>query len=128
VRLVFMWKCFVKWYILPPVSQVSSPTCDTCDQALSRPFVCLHCSFAGCWSEGHITNHLKETGHTFCSCFCHHSFRSADYSKSVHFRHRYKVWISLLFRVRGLCIWWYHWRVASLHRPIGWRAKYEISR
>lgn len=47
--------------------KVSSPTCDTCDQALSRPFVCLHCSFAGCWSEGHITNHLKETGHTFCT-------------------------------------------------------------
>lgn len=47
--------------------KVSSPTCDKCDQALSRPFVCLHCSFAGCWSEGHITNHLKETGHTFCT-------------------------------------------------------------
>ncbi|KIJ62909.1 hypothetical protein HYDPIDRAFT_93550 [Hydnomerulius pinastri MD-312] len=56
--------------------KVSTPTCDTCDLSLSRPFVCLSCPFAGCWSDGHITSHLKEAGHSFCvdtrsgSLFC----------------------------------------------------------
>ncbi|KAF8124813.1 hypothetical protein EV363DRAFT_1403077 [Boletus edulis] len=43
---------------------------------LSRPFVCLSCSFAGCWQSGHVINHLHETAHSFCvdtrsgSVFC----------------------------------------------------------
>ena len=47
--------------------QISSPSCGTCKIVLARPFACLHCSYTGCWSDGHISNHLAEKGHTFCS-------------------------------------------------------------
>ncbi|KAG1830548.1 hypothetical protein EV424DRAFT_1578450, partial [Suillus variegatus] len=82
--IVGKFKTVVAWHTrrthgsLHPAKRrkVSSPTCDTCNQTLSRPFVCLQCSYAGCWSGGHITDHLKETVHTFCvdaksgSVFC----------------------------------------------------------
>ncbi|KAJ7503328.1 hypothetical protein B0H11DRAFT_1975258 [Mycena galericulata] len=47
--------------------KVSAPTCGTCQLALHRPFVCLHCSYAGCWKNGHISTHLQESQHTFCA-------------------------------------------------------------
>ncbi|KAI0091235.1 cysteine proteinase [Irpex rosettiformis] len=56
--------------------RVSSPTCGTCGVTLSRPFVCLSCSYTGCWMEGHVYGHLRESGHGFCvdartgSIFC----------------------------------------------------------
>ncbi|KAH7928110.1 cysteine proteinase [Leucogyrophana mollusca] len=56
--------------------KISAPTCGTCEVSLSRPFACLRCSYAGCWSEGHISDHLKGAGHAFCvdtrsgSVFC----------------------------------------------------------
>lgn len=46
--------------------KVSSPTCGTCSVTLARPFVCLHCSYSGCWTKGHIRGHLRLTGHFFC--------------------------------------------------------------
>ncbi|KAF7297767.1 Ubiquitin carboxyl-terminal hydrolase [Mycena kentingensis (nom. inval.)] len=52
------------------------PSCGTCSAALYRPFVCLHCSFAGCWKSGHITAHLQQAQHSLCldprsgSLFC----------------------------------------------------------
>ena len=33
---------------------------------LVRPFVCLHCSYSGCWTKGHIRGHLRHTGHFLC--------------------------------------------------------------
>ncbi|KAJ7215547.1 hypothetical protein GGX14DRAFT_443055 [Mycena pura] len=47
--------------------KVPVPTCGTCSIALYRPFVCLHCSYAGCWKSGHICTHLQESQHTFCA-------------------------------------------------------------
>ncbi|KAI0368632.1 cysteine proteinase [Pilatotrama ljubarskyi] len=35
--------------------------------ALSRPYACLHCPTACCWSDGHIKQHLQDTGHDFCA-------------------------------------------------------------
>ena len=46
--------------------EVASPTCGTCSVTLARPFVCLHCSYSGCWTKGHIRGHLRHTGHFFC--------------------------------------------------------------
>ena len=45
--------------------QIAAPTCGTCDSALSRPLACLHCSYIGCWHDGHAIRHLKEAGHSF---------------------------------------------------------------
>ncbi|KAF9223270.1 cysteine proteinase [Gyrodon lividus] len=72
--LLSKYKTVVGWYARriqdtsPPAKRrkVSIPICDTCDLTLSRPFVCLSCHFAGCWSDGHIASHLKEAGHLFC--------------------------------------------------------------
>ncbi|KAF7354378.1 Ubiquitin carboxyl-terminal hydrolase [Mycena venus] len=47
--------------------KVSAPTCGTCKVALHRPFVCLHCSYAGCWHSSHVSTHLQESQHTFCA-------------------------------------------------------------
>ncbi|KAJ7471011.1 hypothetical protein FB451DRAFT_1472862 [Mycena latifolia] len=47
--------------------KLSVPTCGTCQLALHRPFVCLHCSYAGCWKNGHVSTHLQESQHTFCA-------------------------------------------------------------
>ncbi|KAJ8692497.1 hypothetical protein PTI98_009803 [Pleurotus ostreatus] len=47
--------------------KIAVPTCGTCELSLPRPFVCLHCSFTGCWFGGHITAHLAETGHLLCA-------------------------------------------------------------
>ncbi|KAJ7692121.1 hypothetical protein B0H17DRAFT_1061969 [Mycena rosella] len=41
--------------------KVSVPTCGTCQLALHRPFVCLHCAYAGCWKNGHVATHLQES-------------------------------------------------------------------
>ncbi|KAJ7881755.1 hypothetical protein B0H14DRAFT_2340180 [Mycena olivaceomarginata] len=62
--------------------KVSVPTCGTCQIALHRPFVCLHCPYAGCWKGGHVSAHLQESQHTFCAdvktgaifCFECHDF------------------------------------------------------
>jgi len=43
------------------------PTCGTCNLVLHRPFICLHCSFGGCWRGGHIVNHLRDLNHHFCA-------------------------------------------------------------
>ncbi|KAJ7620961.1 hypothetical protein FB45DRAFT_927988 [Roridomyces roridus] len=47
--------------------KISAPTCGTCEIALHRPFVCLHCSYAGCWKSGHVSAHLKQSRHQFCA-------------------------------------------------------------
>lgn len=62
----------------PPAKRrrIAVPSCDTCHRTLSRPFACLSCSFAGCWTGEHIASHLIESGHPFCvdtksgSLFC----------------------------------------------------------
>ncbi|KAF8344708.1 hypothetical protein F5887DRAFT_969390 [Amanita rubescens] len=46
--------------------KIAAPTCGTCDLSLFRPFVCLHCDYAGCWSDNHVVNHLREESHLFC--------------------------------------------------------------
>ncbi|KAK7013991.1 ubiquitin carboxyl-terminal hydrolase [Favolaschia claudopus] len=47
--------------------KVSIPFCSTCKVPLPRPFVCLHCSYAGCWRSGHVSEHLQESQHIFCA-------------------------------------------------------------
>ncbi|KIK70376.1 hypothetical protein GYMLUDRAFT_32380 [Collybiopsis luxurians FD-317 M1] len=47
--------------------KIAAPTCTKCNIALARPFVCLHCSFAGCWTGSHIVDHLKKDNHLFCA-------------------------------------------------------------
>ncbi|KAJ7728518.1 hypothetical protein B0H16DRAFT_1588885 [Mycena metata] len=47
--------------------KVGVPSCGTCQVALHRPFVCLHCSYAGCWRSGHVSTHLQESQHSFCA-------------------------------------------------------------
>ncbi|KAG9316072.1 hypothetical protein JVU11DRAFT_3740 [Chiua virens] len=83
-RVLDKYRAVVAWHArriqdtAPPAKRqkVSAPTCDTCNAPLSRPFVCLSCSYAGCWSSGHVTSHLHESGHSFCvdtrsgSVFC----------------------------------------------------------
>ncbi|KAG9093233.1 hypothetical protein FS749_014818 [Ceratobasidium sp. UAMH 11750] len=46
-------------------SKGSVVRCSECRTALARPFVCVECSTAGCLLDGHITNHLRFTGHSF---------------------------------------------------------------
>ncbi|KAF8628559.1 hypothetical protein AX15_003826 [Amanita polypyramis BW_CC] len=45
--------------------KIASPTCGTCGLSLFRPYACLHCDYAGCWSGGHMVTHLREEGHLF---------------------------------------------------------------
>ncbi|PCH42519.1 cysteine proteinase [Wolfiporia cocos MD-104 SS10] len=52
------------------------PTCGTCEQVLTRPFVCIQCRYTGCWQDGHVKQHLDDNQHGFCidvrsgSLFC----------------------------------------------------------
>ncbi|KAI5995829.1 hypothetical protein F5J12DRAFT_907170 [Pisolithus orientalis] len=80
------YKTVVAWYARkaqqavsqPPAKRrkMAAPSCDICHLALPRPFVCLSCSFAGCWAGEHITSHLADSRHPFCvdtksgSLFC----------------------------------------------------------
>ncbi|KAL4074742.1 hypothetical protein V8B97DRAFT_1868021 [Scleroderma yunnanense] len=80
------YKSVVAWYAqktqeavsTPPAKRrrVAAPSCDTCHRTLSRPFACLSCSFAGCWTGEHIATHLIKSRHPFCvdtksgSLFC----------------------------------------------------------
>ena len=63
-----MWSCISKRIKngVDGREKVASPTCGTCSVTLVRPFVCLHCSYSGCWTKGHIRSHLRHTGHLFC--------------------------------------------------------------
>ncbi|KAH9850308.1 cysteine proteinase [Lenzites betulinus] len=47
--------------------KITPPDCGLCGLALSRPYACLHCSVAACWTGGHIKQHLQDTGHDFCA-------------------------------------------------------------
>ncbi|KAI0044293.1 cysteine proteinase [Auriscalpium vulgare] len=47
--------------------KIASPVCGTCALVIARPFVCLHCSYAGCWKDEHVAEHLKEEEHLFCT-------------------------------------------------------------
>ena len=55
-----------KNYITTRDAQIASPTCGACGTTLSRPFVCLQCSYTACWMEEHIHDHLRDAGHSFC--------------------------------------------------------------
>ncbi|KAF8591122.1 cysteine proteinase [Ramaria rubella] len=77
-RAIISWKT-ARSYERTTVSKrrkLQSPACGICSSTLYRPFVCLHCTFAGCWQAGHVTKHLQEAGHGFCvdassgSLFC----------------------------------------------------------
>ncbi|VDC04805.1 unnamed protein product [Peniophora sp. CBMAI 1063] len=45
--------------------KLSAPECGTCRRTLARPFVCLQCSFAACWQDEHISEHLADEIHYF---------------------------------------------------------------
>ncbi|KZT02572.1 cysteine proteinase [Laetiporus sulphureus 93-53] len=47
--------------------KIGSLICSKCDLTLSRPFACLHCSFSGCWNNGHVKEHLQESVHNYCA-------------------------------------------------------------
>ncbi|KAF7296453.1 Ubiquitin carboxyl-terminal hydrolase [Mycena chlorophos] len=67
-RDVVSWETRRQQTIKNPTARrkVAVPTCGACNVALYRPFVCLHCSFAGCWKSGHITAHQRQEQHPFC--------------------------------------------------------------
>lgn len=48
-------------------AQMQLPSCGTCGLTLHRPFICLDCSYGGCWHGGHVLGHLKDLGHRFCA-------------------------------------------------------------
>lgn len=71
------FKTVVNWYFgrrntsdgRPPAKRrkIAVPSCDVCQVTLARPFVCLMCSYSGCFRGGtHIQIHLQEEGHGFC--------------------------------------------------------------
>ncbi|KAI0671661.1 cysteine proteinase [Trametes maxima] len=68
------YKIAVQWHarrshnVIHPSKRrkITPPECETCGLALSRPYVCLHCLSRGCWNDGHIKQHLQDTGHDFC--------------------------------------------------------------
>ncbi|EJD06815.1 cysteine proteinase [Fomitiporia mediterranea MF3/22] len=47
--------------------KLQTPTCGTCGLVLHRPFICLHCSYGGCWKDSHILAHMKDLNHQFCA-------------------------------------------------------------
>ncbi|KAI0033090.1 cysteine proteinase [Vararia minispora EC-137] len=49
----------------PKRRKLASPQCGLCKKTMARPFVCLQCSFAGCWKDEHFTEHLMDEGHGF---------------------------------------------------------------
>ncbi|THV06374.1 cysteine proteinase [Dendrothele bispora CBS 962.96] len=51
---------------LPKRRKVSNLTCGSCNTPLLRPFLCLYCSYSGCWEKGEMSSHLKDHDHTFC--------------------------------------------------------------
>ncbi|KAF5334866.1 hypothetical protein D9758_014272 [Tetrapyrgos nigripes] len=51
---------------LPKRRKLAALTCGTCKIPLHRPFLCLHCSYAGCWDGREISEHLKSHDHIFC--------------------------------------------------------------
>lgn len=73
--LVAKYKSVVSWNVHKMAAarnpakrrKLSAPQCGTCDMPLARPFACLHCSFIGCWSEGHTAAHLSAGRHSFAA-------------------------------------------------------------
>ncbi|KAI0058599.1 cysteine proteinase [Artomyces pyxidatus] len=73
-RLVKKFKSVVAWKAqnahdaIHPAKRrkISSPACGTCATTMPRPFTCLHCGYAGCWKDEHVTEHMKDEDHTFC--------------------------------------------------------------
>ncbi|EGN99482.1 hypothetical protein SERLA73DRAFT_168890 [Serpula lacrymans var. lacrymans S7.3] len=67
-KTVIAWNARRTQHVTHPAKRrkISAPACDTCQLALTRPFVCLHCSNTGCWSNSHIISHLRDANHTFC--------------------------------------------------------------
>jgi len=67
-KTVASWNSRRSYQNRPPSKRrkLAFPTCGTCDLSLSRPYVCLQCSFSGCWSPSHIQQHLDHGGHEFC--------------------------------------------------------------
>ncbi|PFH51097.1 hypothetical protein AMATHDRAFT_143422 [Amanita thiersii Skay4041] len=69
------FKTAIRWYVnryqvvtnSNKRRKVASPTCGTCHISLFRPFVCLHCDYAGCWTDQHIAGHLRDECHQFCA-------------------------------------------------------------
>ncbi|CDK28601.1 unnamed protein product [Kuraishia capsulata CBS 1993] len=39
--------------------------CKECSSSLSPSFMCLQCSYVGCWKKGHAHAHAKHDGHVF---------------------------------------------------------------
>ncbi|KAF8963160.1 hypothetical protein BDZ97DRAFT_2017931 [Flammula alnicola] len=65
---VVSWNAHRSQAIRPPKRRkIAAPICGTCSCPLSRPFACLHCPYTGCWQDGHTVQHLKDTGHSFCT-------------------------------------------------------------
>lgn len=98
IKAVVSWKCG-RAYQRTSTSKrrkLDAPQCGTCSLTLFRPFVCLQCSFSGCWRDGHVAQHLAEKDHILCidsstgSVFCsrcddfvYHSSLEAAYMKAI---------------------------------------------
>ena len=103
--------------------QIAAPTCGTCDIALSRPFVCSQCSYAGCWSDGHVVAHLKESAHMFCKSLHLLSSQAAEHAPYLVVINRCwcKKWICLLFWMRQFYLSFKTWCIISCYDCSSWR-------
>lgn len=76
------------------VCKLQSPTCGTCGLVLPRPFICLHCSYGGCWKNNHILDHMKDLNHQFCESRL--TYAVYVYPCSRCLRRRRQEWLGLL--------------------------------
>lgn len=61
-ELIYSYREFSYYF-----NKVASPSCGVCELTLSRPCICLQCSFSACWQNGHMKQHLSHSGHSFCT-------------------------------------------------------------
>ncbi|KAI0327836.1 cysteine proteinase [Cubamyces sp. BRFM 1775] len=68
-KAVIQWNASRLQHFAYPAKRrkIAPPECCVCGTVLSRAYACLHCSAAGCWQDGHIKQHLQDTGHDFCT-------------------------------------------------------------
>ncbi|KAI0635856.1 cysteine proteinase [Trametes polyzona] len=93
---VVHWNAYRTHNVAYPAKRrkISPAECGLCSVPLSRPYACLHCDTAACWNDGHIKQHLADTGHDFCAdvktgyVFC---IECDDFVYDITFHRLYKT-------------------------------------
>ncbi|PPQ84018.1 LOW QUALITY PROTEIN: hypothetical protein CVT25_000564 [Psilocybe cyanescens] len=125
-KSVISWNTYRSQPVRPAKRRkIAAPVCGTCDISLSRPFACLHCSYAACWRDDHAVNHLRDsgvdakTGSLFCaecddfvydskiealhlSAMVSAEEKRTKYQSSKHPRETYKPWTPSLKELEAL--------------------------